>query len=182
MDRVISFLFFFLLLTSTVQVYYTTGTLIQRGGEIPPGVYFPHPRSVIGVNHWVGEICFTKFFDWTNTLAAFAIRGLLSKPALPDCCGNPLTTPPHLGGLLWLSAKAIVQSSARVAILVPPLPLYILLIFALYQEITWLLDVFSWCKLFLLFHSCNFSLCSNSGLVNLCCTVKNKHQRHSLLI
>ncbi len=31
---------------------------------------------------------------------------------------------------------------------------------------------FPWCKLLLLFHSWNFSLCSNSGLVNLCCTVK----------
>jgi hypothetical protein len=38
---------------------------------------------------------------------------------------------------------------------------------------------FSWCQLFLLIHSCNFSQCNKSGLVNLCFTAKNMHTRHN---
>ncbi len=33
---------------------------------------------------------------------------------------------------------------------------------------------FSWCKLFLLVYSCILTLCSNSGMVHHCCTVKKQ--------
>ena len=111
--------------------------------------------KLASTRHWLGlPLFFNKFFDWTNTLTL---------------------------ALLFWSTKAVVQSSAWVSILVPPWPLHILIILPLSRN--YLTSAyFSWCKLFLLFHSCYFSLCSNSGLVNLCCTVKNKHPRHTYYV
>jgi hypothetical protein len=44
--------------------------------------------------------------------------------------------------------------------------------FPLFSLITWDLVFFSWCRMFFLAYSCVLTLCSKSGVANLCCSVQ----------